>query len=107
MSALAAEKFIKRVVKDQEFRDTLYEYDSYAERIQFIQESGYDFFYEEYEDAINHLKTESPTEDQANLLNELMAWWVMLNSDAPQSTTTESSGSCDSSSCKTCGGSCG
>ena len=100
MALKDAEYFIKDIVKDKEIRTSLYKYDSSKEIMEAIREMGYNFKLYDYEESINHLKTESPTENQAKMLDELKLWWDMLMSDG--SIAEEMPASCSPAKCSTC-----
>ena len=106
MAQMDAENFIKEIVKNTELRTSLYQYDSSAEVMEAIKAKGYPFKLYMFEESINHLKTESPTEDQANMLDELFMWWKMLMFDGTIVEDEEEPVSCTPAKCASCS-SCG
>ena len=107
MAQMDAENFIREIVKNTELRTSLYQYDSSAEIMAAIKEKGYPFKLYMFEESINHLKTESPTEDQANMLDELFMWWQMLMFDGTiVEDIEETVQSCTPAKCASCS-SCG
>ena len=100
MALKDAEFFIKEIVKDKELRTSLYKYDSSEEIMAAIREMGYNFKLYNFEESINYLKTESPHESQAQMLDELKLWWDMLMSDG--TITEETPASCSPAKCSTC-----
>ena len=105
MPLIDAEKFIKEVVKNTGLRKSFYKYGSSLEVLTAIQESGYHFKLYEFEESINHLKTESPTEEQATMLDELGFWWSVLMYDGSIGNIDEPP-VCSPVKCSTCS-SCG
>ena len=97
-----AELFIKEIAVNNELRKSLYKYETSAEIKNAIVESGYSFELYEFEESINHLKSESPTEEQAIMIDELLMWWNMLMFDG----TVPESGSvnCSPAKCASCSG---
>ncbi|MBN2737820.1 MAG: hypothetical protein JXR70_12620 [Spirochaetales bacterium] len=103
MAIKQAEKFIKDIVKDNGIRKSLYQHGSSANIMAAIEEMGYLFTLYEFEESINHLKSESPDEEQSIMLDELLLWWNMLMSDG---TINESEAPhCSPKKCFTCGSS--
>ena len=105
MALKDAERFIKEIVKDNDLRTSLYQYDTAAEIMAGIQQKGFTFKLYDFEESINHLKTESPDASQAFMLDELLMWWNMLMSDGTISEEKEPV-SCTPAKCATCS-SCG
>ena len=103
MAQMHAETFIKEIVKNNELRKSLYQYDSSAEMMSAIRDEGYEFKLYQFEESINHLKTESPTEEQAIMLDELLLWWNMLMYDG---SIVEEAPACSPAKCSSCS-SCG
>jgi hypothetical protein len=103
MALIHAEKFIKEIIKNHEMRTGLYRYDTSAEVMKAIHELGFPFKLHDFEESINHLKTESPTEEQAIMLDEILVWWNMLMFDG---SITEEQPACTPAKCSTCS-SCG
>ena len=98
-----AENFIKQVVRNTDLRKSLYRYPSPSQIMTALKEMGYDFTPYEFEESIRHLKTESPHEEQAIMLDELLIWWKMLLGEvntAPPSQCTCSPTACGG--CKSC-----
>lgn len=102
MTALTAEKFIKRIVKDNDLRSQIYNCPDFPSRMKWIAEQGYSFTYGDFDDAINHLKVECPTEEQADLIGDISLWWQLLNQDCEHPETQGRS--CSPQSCFTCSG---
>ncbi len=103
MAQKAAEDFIREVVKNRDVRKILYQHDSSAEILGAIKTSGYDFKLYEFEEGINKLKVESPTEDQSMMLSELLQLWnlLMLDGSIVEDPKTCSPAKCFS--CTSCG----
>ena len=99
-----AERFIKEIAVNTELRKSLYLYDSSVEIQSAIAKSGYIFKIFEFEESINHLKTESPNEEQAIMLDELLLWWNMMMYDG--SISEEEKTECSPARCASCS-SCG
>ena len=99
-----AERFIREIAVNNELRRSLYTFDSSLQVKNAIEAAGYKFKLYEYEETITHLKTESPTEEQAIMLDELLMWWKMLMYDG--SIVEDEQSGCSPSRCATCG-SCG
>ncbi len=76
-----AERFIKDIAVNNTLRKSFYIYSSSAEVYTAIKETGYNFKLYDFEESINHLKSESPTEEQAIMLDEILMWWNMLMYD--------------------------
>lgn len=78
MAIKHSENFIKEIAKNTQLRKSLYRYHSPMDIMRAIEEMGYGFEPHEFEESINHLKTEAPHEEQAIMLGELLVWWKML-----------------------------
>jgi hypothetical protein len=73
-----AEKFIREIAGNSDFRKSFYSLDSLEDKKKYMAESGFAFELYEFEEAINHMKTECAEEEDAILLDELLLWWTML-----------------------------
>ncbi len=101
MAQQEAIDFIKEIVKNQEIRKSLYKYDTSSEIMGAIREMGYHFRFADFDESIHHLKTESPHESQADMLDELRMWWHMLMDDGNLEEEEEES-SCSPAKCSSC-----
>ena len=95
-----AENFIKEIAKNNEFRKSFYKFKSSMEVQNQIRILGFSFKLFEFEESINHLKSDSPTEEQAIMLNELLIWWQMLMYDG--TVMENDSVSCSPDQCSAC-----
>ncbi|MDC7227993.1 MAG: hypothetical protein PQJ61_14615 [Spirochaetales bacterium] len=100
MPLIDAERFIKEITVNNELRKSLYRFDSSADVQDGIKECGYNFKLFEFEETINHLKTESPDEEQAIMLDEILLWWNMLMGDG--SIVESDQPECSPSKCPSC-----
>lgn len=96
-----AEKYIREIVGNRELRSSLYAYDTSLEMMNSIHDAGYHFKLHEFEESINYLKTESPTEDQAFMLDDILQWWKMLMFDG---SIIQDQKECSSAKCSSCRG---
>ncbi len=103
MAQKDAERFIRDIVKDSALRKILYKYETSAEIMEAIKEQGYEFQLYQFEEGINHLKTESPTAEQVAMLGELLNLWNLLMNDG---SIVEEPQACSPSKCFSCA-SCG
>ncbi|MBB6480304.1 hypothetical protein [Spirochaeta isovalerica] len=96
-----AENYIREIAVDMDLRKSLYAYSTSAEMMTSIKDSGFNFKLYEFEESINHLKVESPDEEQAIMLEEILLWWKMLMYDGSICEEAKSA-SCSPSRCFSC-----
>lgn len=95
-----AEKFIREIAGNNDYRRSFYQLESLEDKKKYMSETGYKFELYEFEEEINHLKTECANEEDAIMLDEILLWWTML---IPQDDIEyPSSSSCSSSDCAGC-----
>ncbi|MFI3248914.1 MAG: Nif11-like leader peptide family natural product precursor [Rikenellaceae bacterium] len=81
MSIQLAIDFLARVQGDDDFRKGCYKYRSREELLKHLQQEGYSFSEEEFENAINHLLLRCSEESQATEVYHLQSWFNLF---APQ-----------------------
>ena len=94
-----AERFIREISKNNDFRRSFYQWESPDEIKKSITDAGYSFKYHEFEDSINNLKTRCASEEDAIMLDELLLWWQML---LPFEDSEGCSTDCSPSDCALC-----
>ncbi|MBI9097591.1 MAG: hypothetical protein JEY91_03890 [Spirochaetaceae bacterium] len=98
-----AEKFIKEIAGNSDFRKSLYLLESSEDKKRYLNEAGYNFAFYEFEESINNMKTKCAEEEDAIMLDELLLWWQMF---MPYEETDSSITACTPAECSKCS-SCG
>lgn len=103
MAVQDAQNFIIKISKDNKYRTSLYEFETFDKRMSHIKETGYDFEFPEFEEASTQMLRKCQTEENALVIKELLMWWKMVNGDVPDAIATAKP-KCSPSDCSTCSG---
>jgi predicted ribosomally synthesized peptide with nif11-like leader len=72
-------KFVHRVMNDPELRMKLNKAESREERDAILQEAGFSFTAEEFDEGVRAIDVTLQSTDDATKLNDVKIWWDMLN----------------------------
>ncbi len=79
MSIQNAINFIERVPQDDNFRNACYRCKGYEELIDLLENEGYKFDENEFENACNMLHVKCADEHEAYSLHQIKSWFLILS----------------------------
>lgn len=94
MTIGSAKKFIDQVQIDDDLRRELNRAGSYEVLMERLEAKGFSFSSAEFEDAFNNKHVNCQFQEQANQLQEMKAWWELLQTFLGGAVSSSSCGSC-------------
>lgn len=78
METKDAKSFLAKIQKEADFRISLYEYENKEELFSYLNECGYTFSAQDFENTLNNMLSKCQYQELGEQLEAIRIWWSLL-----------------------------